>query len=275
MRIIEWWQNLPLGFDGSLISIGGFELQYYSLAYMVGFVVCYWILLKRNERENVMSKKNLEDLFFWLLFGVILGGRLGYVLFYNFDYYLVNPLEIIWPFRDGNFVGISGMSFHGGLFACIILGIFYVKKHKLDLEKASDLIISVGPLGYFIGRIGNFLNNELYGRVTESPMGMYFQGSPDILRHPSQLYQGFLEGLVLFVVLSYMYKKNQLEGKLLGVGMIWFGLMRFVVEFFREPDSHIGLMLGLSRGQFLSLSLIVIGLVFVNWDRIFSSDKLN
>jgi phosphatidylglycerol:prolipoprotein diacylglycerol transferase len=210
-----------------------------------------------------MSEKNLEDLFFWMIFGVLIGGRFGYVLFYNLDYYLSNPLEIIWPFSSGEFVGISGMSFHGGLIACILLGIGYVKWKKLDLSKVSDLVISIAPLGYFVGRIGNFLNNELYGRETTSNVGMYFKDSPETLRHASQLYQGLLEGLLLFGVLSLLYKKDKFEGKLLGIGLVWFGVMRFVIEFFREPDSHIGLVEGLSRGQFLSFALIIIGGIFI------------
>lgn len=265
MSILEWWKTWPLSFDGSLFSIGGFELQYYSLAYMVAFVVCYWILRKRNEEKHVMQRKDLEDLFFWMLLGVVVGGRFGYVFFYNFDYYISNPLDIFWPVKDGEFIGISGMSFHGGLLTCLFAGILFVKKKGLDLWKAGDLIISVAPLGYFVGRIGNFLNNELYGRATDSWVGMYFKNSPDELRHPSQLYQGFLEGLLLFIVLSYLYKKGYFEGKLLGIGLIWFGLMRFVVEFFREPDSHIGLIGGLSRGQYLSSFLVLVGLSFIFW----------
>lgn len=265
MSILNWWQNLPLGFDGSLLSIAGFELQYYSLAYMVAFAVCYWLLAARNREKKVMNKKELEDLFFWMLLGVILGGRLGYVVFYNLEYYVLHPLEIIWPFKSGEFVGISGMSFHGGLLACLVTGVVFVKKEKLNLSKVSDLIMSVAPFGYFIGRVGNFLNNELYGRITSSNIGMHFQDWPDVLRHPSQLYQGFLEGLALFLVLSFLYKKNWMEGKLLGVGLIWFGLMRFVVEFFREPDSHLGLMVGLSRGQYLSSLLVLLGIGFIIW----------
>ncbi len=260
MGFFEWWQNLPLSFDGVLVSILGFEVQYYGFMYLVAFLVCYLLIKRRND---ILSSKQLEDLFFGLIASVVVGGRIGYVLFYNFDYYLRNPLKIVWPFSGGEFVGISGMSFHGGLVACLLFGWWFLRKHKVDFWKVSDLIISVAPVGYFLGRIGNFLNNELYGRVTNSPFGMRFLDDPENLRYASQLYQGVLEGLILFVVLSFLYNKEKLEGKLLGVALMWFGGARFLVEFFREPDSHLGLVLGLSRGQFLSFGLILIGLVIV------------
>lgn len=261
MSFLNWWQNLPLGFDGVLLSIGSFDIQYYGLMYMVGFGICYFLVKHRMDREEqkFVSDKDIEDLFFGLILMVILGGRLGYVLFYNFEYYLMNPVQIIWPFSGGDFVGISGMSFHGGLLACILYGWYFLKKREVDFWKVSDLIISVAPLGYFFGRIGNFLNNELYGRVTDSPFGMKFQDFPQELRYPSQLFQGVLEGLILFGLLSFMYKKKLANGLLVPVALVWFGCARFGLEFFREPDTHLGLYMGLSRGQFLSGLLIFIG----------------
>ena len=261
----KWWQELPLGFDGVFFSIGGFEVQYYGLMYLVGFAFCYGLLMLKLKKEGVdfISKNQLEDLLFGLMAGVIIGGRIGYVFLYDLRYYLGNPLEIVVPFRDGMFVGLSGMSFHGGVLACLLYGWYFIRKEKIDFWKTSDLIISVAPLGYFWGRVGNFLNNELYGRVTDSSIGMYFLDDPSNLRHPSQLYQGVLEGLVLFVVLQYFYKQQKRSGFLLGIGIIWFGVMRFMNEFFREPDAHIGIVLGLSRGQFLSFGLIGLGVVLI------------
>jgi phosphatidylglycerol:prolipoprotein diacylglycerol transferase len=261
MSLLDWWQHLPLGFDGVFFSIGSFQIQYYGLMYMIGFAVCYFLVKKRmNLRKDVeIESTEVDDLFFGLIMMVIVGGRLGYVLFYNFDYFLVNPLEIVWPFKNGEFVGISGMSFHGGLLACLMYGWYFLKTKGLDFWKVSDLIMSVAPLGYFFGRLGNFLNNELYGRVTESPIGMYFKEDPNMLRYPSQLFQGVVEGFGLFVVLSYLYKNRLAENKLVAMAIIWFGAARFVLEFFREPDAHLGLYLGLSRGQMLSLLMILIG----------------
>lgn len=264
-KIISWWQNLPLGFDGVFFSLGSFEIQYYGLMYLVGFLVCYAGLNWKIKQDNYVfiKKKQLEDLLFGLMASVIVGGRLGYVLLYNFGYYLKNPIEIIWPFRNGEFVGLSGMSFHGGLILCVLYGLHFVRKNKLDFWKTSDLIISVAPLGYLMGRIGNFLNNELYGRVTDSWIGQHFLDFPTQLRHPSQLYQGLLEGLGLVVFLYFVEKKEPESGVMFGLGILWFGAMRFVTEFFREPDQHIGLFLGLSRGQFLSLSLAIAGLILI------------
>lgn len=267
--IWDWWQKLPLGFDGVFLSIGSFEIQYYGLMYMVAFGICYWLLNKRvtsKEDESGLDKKQLDDLFFGLILSVLVGGRLGYVLFYNLEYYLSTPLEVIWPFKAGEFVGISGMSFHGGLLACIAFGYYFIRKHKLEFWNVSDLIVSVAPLGYFFGRLGNFLNNELYGRQTESFLGMYFQDFPAELRYPSQLFQGVFEGVGLFVLLWFFRKKGIAKGYFLGISLVWFGSMRFILEFFREPDAHLGLLLGLSRGQYLSGIMLALGIA-ICWFR--------
>lgn len=265
---MNWWQNLPSQIDPTLISIGGFHIQWYSFMYLVAFAVSYALVRHRmkNEKEFKFKQSIVDDAFTWGILGVILGGRLGYVIFYNLNYYLANPLEIILPFKDGVFVGLAGMSFHGGLIAAILFPVIYLRKKKVDIWKFTDLIMPTIPIAYMFGRIGNFLNAELYGRATESPLGMYFYTDPaGLLRHPSQLYEAALEGLVLFIVMWSVRNKKWLKGKMLGLFLIGYSIARIIVEFFREPDAHIGFIFGpLTMGQLLSLIMVIVGVwIFV------------
>lgn len=271
MGFWSWWQNWPLSFDGTFLSIGSFQVQYYGLMYIVGLLASFLILkwrYRKDELKSVDNFKLVEDLLFGLTVCVLVGGRLGYVLFYNLEYFISNPMEIIWPFKDGQFTGLAGMSFHGGLLLCLLYGTWFVKKKGLDFWKASDELIVVAPLAYFFGRIGNFLNSELYGRATEVNWGMKFKGAGEILRHPSQLYQAFGEGLLVFVLLWMTRNKKELNGLRLGIFIGLFGLMRFMIEFFRQPDEHIGLLFELSRGQYLSLLMVLIGGGLIGYKRI-------
>lgn len=266
-RFWQWWQHLPQHLDPVIFQIGSFRIQYYGLMYVVAFAVTYLLVryrLKTEDRFDIAPGQAV-DLMTAMILGVIVGGRIGYVLFYNLGYYLRHPLEIILPFRfeDGiTFTGISGMSFHGGLVAVILFSWIYTRKARIDFYQAADLFIPAIPLGYTFGRIGNFINGELYGRVTELPFGMIFPQAPDLrLRHPSQLYEAFFEGIVLFTVLWSVRKRPMPAGATLSLYLIGYGGVRFFIEFVRQPDLHLGLVFaGLSMGQILCLGMIALGI---------------
>ena len=261
-----WWQHIPERLDPVIFEIGGFRLQYYGLMYVVGFGLTYALVLYRLKREHRfnVTKEQVQSLITFMMLGVIVGGRLGYVLFYNLSYYLRHPLEIILPFQISGgirFTGITGMSFHGGLICVILFSWLYCRKSGLRLPEMADLFIPAIPLGYTFGRIGNFINGELYGRATQAPFGMFFPQAPgSALRHPSQLYEAFFEGIFLFVLLWTLRKKLRTPGATLAVYLIGYGSVRFFIEFFRQPDAHIGtVLLGFSMGQVLCFAMILSG----------------
>jgi len=269
----QWWQHIPERIDPVIFQIGSFRLQYYGLMYIVVFAVCYALIRYRRTREERFSNVSVTqvtDLVTVGILGVIIGGRLGYVLFYNLDYYLRHPLEIFLPFSFSggfHFTGISGMSFHGGLIAIILFSWLYIRRTGLRFRQMADLFIPAIPLGYTFGRIGNFINGELYGRVTDMPWGMYFPLSPQrVLRHPSQLYEAIFEGIVLFVVLWNLRKVPLPEGAMLSLFLIGYGTVRFFIEFFREPDAHLGtVFLSFSMGQLLCAAMILAGIILFFW----------
>lgn len=266
--IQQFWQQLPLHIDPVFIRIGSFEIYYYSLMYLLALFTVYLLARYRTVREDRfdMSKDELQGYISSLFIGVLIGARLGYVLFYNLSYYLQHPLEIILPFQidaGWKFVGISGMSFHGGLLGVICAGWLYLKRHRLNFLNAVDFIIPCIPAGYAFGRLGNFINGELYGRVTQWSIGMMFPLAPgNQLRHPSQLYEMLGEGVLLFAILWLLRKRITLSGAMLPLYLIGYGTIRFFIEYTREADEHIGyLILGLSMGQILCLAMIIAGLV--------------
>ena len=260
------WQHLPEHIDPNLFVIGSFQVRYYSLMYLVALFLTYLLTMRRIKREGFEFKsETIQDALVWGMIGLILGGRLGYVLFYNLGYYLHHPLEIFLPFEFANgihFVGISGMSYHGGALGLLLAVVLYCRKHRIDIWRFIDLICPTIPLGYTFGRIGNFLNGELYGRVTSSSWGMVFPLDPTHeLRHPSQLYEAFFEGVILFVVLWSVRRKSPFSGFLFAVYLIGYGLVRFFIEFFREPDAQLGYILGpFSMGQLLCMAMIIAGI---------------
>jgi phosphatidylglycerol:prolipoprotein diacylglycerol transferase len=262
----SWWQHLPENIDPVIFSIGSFKLQYYGLMYIVAFGVTYflaWYRIKRETRFEI-SADQLKDVMTFIILGLIVGARLGYVVFYNLPYYLKHPLEIILPFSFSNgfaFTGISGMSYHGGLIGVIFAGWLYVRKNELNPWDVIDLFSPAAPLGYTFGRLGNFINGELYGRVTTSPIGMYFPlDDTNKLRHPSQLYEAFFEGIFLFAVLWSIRKLKLPKGSMIALYLIGYGLVRFFIEFFREPDDHLGFVIfSFSMGQVLCAFMIVAG----------------
>ena len=271
--LINTWQQLPSHINPALFTIGSFQLRYYSLMYLVGFATVYFLTIYRLKSENYeYTAEMIQDYLVWAMLALILGGRFGYALFYNFDYYLQHPLEIILPFDFSNgikFIGLSGMSYHGGLIGIVIATVLFCRKHKINLWHFIDLFCPAIPLGYTFGRIGNFINGELYGRVTDVAWGMYFPlDSTHNLRHPSQLYEAFFEGIVLFVLLWVIRKKKSFDGLLLGVYLCGYGLVRFFIEFFREPDYQLGLVLSfMSMGQVLCLLMMIAGIIIITWRR--------
>ncbi len=264
----EWWQNLPLRIDPIALEIGFFSVRWYSLMYLVSFGIIFWLLLRRLKKEgqfralvkNEKSEEFLERLVTWIIIGLFLGARLGYVAFYDFGYFVQHPLEIIWPFREGDFTGISGLSFHGGLIGILLAGWLFSRKHQRSWWQMADLTVPFYPLGIFLVRIGNFINGELFGRPTEVPWGMHFSQSENFLRHPSQLYEALGEGLLLFLFLLWAKNKTWARGRLLSFFLIGYGAIRFGIEFFRRPDPQLGLLvLGLTMGQILCLTMLAAG----------------
>lgn len=263
----RWWQHLPETIDPVLFEIGGFRIQYYGLMYIMAFGLTYVLVRQRVRHETrfqSVSLTQVQDLLTVMILGVIVGGRLGYVLFYNLRYYLANPLEIVLPFRfDGGiqFTGIAGMSFHGGLIGVLVATWIYVRRHGPDYREVADLFAPTVPLGYAFGRLGNFINGELYGRVTTAPIGMHFPLAPGPgLRHPSQLYEAFFEGLVLFAVLWGLRRRSLPRGAMLALFLVGYGGVRFVLEYFRQPDAHLGFVwMHFSMGQLLCLAMVGAG----------------
>jgi len=257
------WNDL--GLDPVALDLGFFELKWYSLAYLAGIVVGYLYLLRLLKQPGApMARRHADDLVFYAMLGILIGGRLGYVLFYNFGYYLQNPVDIV-KLWDG------GMSFHGGMIGTVV-GILYLsRKEKLNWLRVHDYVACCVPFGLFFGRLANFVNHELWGAPTNLPWavrfpevanGMLVLGPP---RHPSQLYEAILEGIVLFAILWWMFWRTNARyepGKLVGAFIFFYGLFRFLVEFVREPDAQLtefAQATGLHMGQWLSLPMIVGG----------------
>jgi phosphatidylglycerol:prolipoprotein diacylglycerol transferase len=240
--------------DPILIEYGPFRVSWYGLMYVFGFLISYFLVLYQIRRKDFgLSKPEIESLFFYLIIGLAVGARLGYVLFYNLKMYLQEPLEIfaIWH---------GGMSFHGGLIGVAIVGVLFSWRNKKSFWKLADLLTVTAPLGLALGRIGNFINGELYGRVTQAPWGMVFPLGGPLPRHPSQLYESALEGFLLFVILWRLKDKRIPEGGILPLFLIFYGWFRFFIEFFREPDSQLGFILGpFSMGQILCFLMILGG----------------
>lgn len=211
----------------------------------------------RYQMSNI-----LLDFLFVSFFSSLIGGRIGYVLFYNFSYFIYHPLAIISPYENGQFIGIYGMSYHGAIIGVLLGSYIFLRIKKIEFWEWADFIIPAVPLGYFFGRIGNFLNGELYGRITNSSWGMYFADSPTLLRYPSQLLEALLEGVVLFVILWKMRKIKLSPGVLFSIYLVGYGIFRIFAETFREPDPQIGFIAGyFTLGQILSLAMIISGVI--------------
>ncbi len=241
-------------FDPVAIQIFSIEIRWYSLAYIFG-ILSGWILSKKIFISDPKLKEKFDDYVTFVIIGIIIGGRLGYVFFYNLSYYLKNILDIfkIWE---------GGMSFHGGLIGVVLISIYFGRKNNQNPFCYLDIVAIVAPIGIFFGRVANFLNSELYGTATQVPWSVIFIKIDQITRHPSQLYEAFFEGIILFLILLYLRNKNFLKspGLISGTFLILYSFFRFIIEFYRVPDEQLGyLMLNLSMGQIISLFFILVG----------------
>lgn len=243
-------------FDPVAIQIGPLSVHWYGLMYLIGFLSLLWLGKWRAKRypEAGWKSSEMDDILFYGALGVIIGGRLGYCLFYQPAYYFSHPLEIAYLWQ-------GGMSFHGGFLGVLAAMIFFARKTGKRWLAVMDFVAPLVPLGLGAGRLGNFINGELWGRTTDVAWGMVFPQVDNLVRHPSQLYQFALEGLVLFVLLWWYSSKPRPVGAVSGLFLIGYGTFRFMVEFTREPDSFLGLLaLNMSMGQWLSLPMIVVGI---------------
>ncbi|QSE75507.1 prolipoprotein diacylglyceryl transferase [Aeromonas media] len=244
--------------DPVAFSLGPLSVRWYGLMYLFGFAFAMWLAGRRADAPNSgWTRNEVSDLLFYGFLGVILGGRVGYVLFYNFDLFLADPTYLfkIWT---------GGMSFHGGLIGVITAMIWFAHKTKRHFFTVADFVAPLIPFGLGVGRIGNFMNGELWGRVTDVPWAIIFPEAGPEPRHPSQLYQFALEGVVLFIILNLFWRKNPPRGAISGMFLLFYGLFRFLVEFVRQPDSQLGLYFQeISMGQILSTPMIIIGVLMI------------
>ena len=313
--------NYPAWMDPYVID--GLPVRWYAVMYIVAFGITY-LLFKWQIKHDDYLKMSGDDgdmLFFWCILGLILGARIFSCIFYDDSYYYItHPWMMFWPFRNGRFVGLPGMSYHGGAFGCFVAGYFYCRKKKYDILRVTDVLVTGIPLGYTFGRLGNFINAELYGRVTTSSIGMLFPGAEgfstthqwvrnaadavgigysygDIVnlpRHPSQLYEAFFEGIVLFIILWFIlrplkYRHGWKDGTLFSAYIFGYGFFRFFIEYFREPDANLGYviaggpgsenialftsMLNISKGQVFCLIMVALSILLLIYVNCFRKPK--
>lgn len=262
--------NFPQ-FDPVAFSIGPLQFRWYAFAYLAGFLIG-WFYAKRlsvirGDKTDLQPK--FDNFLTWAIVGVILGGRLGYVLFYQFQQYLSNPIEIFQIWR-------GGMSFHGGLVGIIVAILVFCRVEKIPVLGMGDIMATVGPIGFLLGRLANFVNGELYGRVTDVPWGMVFPGGGPLPRHPSQLYEALLEGGLLLIMMAVFFSIKAIRnrpGALSGIFLMGYASCRIFAEFFREPDVQIGyLPFGITMGQALSIPMFLFGLGLLCY--VIRNDKL-
>ncbi len=250
--------------DPVILSLGFVDIRWYSLAYIIGFIAGSTLIKFINKKSiNAITNKQIDSFFIWSILGVILGGRIGYVIFYQFSKFISDPLYMIRIWE-------GGMSFHGGLIGIIIAIYIFCRKNNIEFYYLADLVSIVAPIGLFLGRIANFINNELYGKITSFKFAIIYPEVDLNPRHPSQIYEAFFEGMILFIILIMYYFKNKSKknvGQISGLFLFFYGLFRYLIEFLREPDYHIGLLFNfISLGQILSIPLIIIGIIiFTNY----------
>jgi phosphatidylglycerol---prolipoprotein diacylglyceryl transferase len=258
--------------DPIAISLGPFDIRWYSLAYIVGLILAWQVCryLAKTYSKSITAE-HFDDFVAYCALGIILGGRLGYVLFYNFQTYIQNPIEILYVWQ-------GGMSFHGGLLGVVVAILWFARSRSISQYELADMIVVVGPIGLLLGRMANFINGELYGRVTDFSWAFIFPTSGDGLpRHASQLYEASLEGVVLGLLLFGLYRVDSVRerlGTITGLFFLGYGISRFLVEYVREPDQHIGFLFDfITMGQLLSLPLIIAGILFITFAPKFNGAK--
>lgn len=251
--------------DPVLIQIGPIAIRWYALAYIAGLFIGWRYCVRLGERYSPakFAPAFFDDLLLWATLGVVLGGRIGYVLFYKPIYFLTDPIQILKVWE-------GGMSFHGGMLGVALAIVLFSRHRKLKILAVGDVVAAAAPIGLFFGRLANFINGELFGRATDVPWGMVFpHGGPEP-RHPSQLYEALLEGLVLFVLLYVLVRFGAMRhrGSIFGTFLVGYGISRFLVEFVREPDAHLGVLFQfVTMGQLLSLPMILFGGFLILWSR--------
>lgn len=259
--MVETWWSYP-AIDPVAVALGPLKVHWYGLMYLVGFVAAWLLGRARCRRpDSPFNEEQLSDFIFWAAIGVVIGGRAGYVLFYNFGQFLQDPL---WLFQ----IWTGGMSFHGGLLGVIVVMLVHARKLGTTFFGVADFVAPLVPIGLGAGRIGNFIGGELWGRATDVPWGMVFPRDPDqLLRHPSQLYQFALEGVALFLIVWWFSARPRPRAAVSGLFVLCYGAFRFLVEFVREPDAHIGYLAWdwLTMGQLLSLPMILFGAGLMIW----------
>jgi phosphatidylglycerol:prolipoprotein diacylglycerol transferase len=262
---MEFWNNIYQNFDPIAFNLFGIKVHWYGIMYVIalllGIYTAHWIVKKD---KLPVTTEILDSYIVWVEVGVILGARIGYVLFYdsNTSFYLSHPWEIFNPFQNGEFKGISGMSYHGAILGFLLASTIFSMKNKINQWFLLDIAAIAIPAGYVFGRIGNFLNKELIGRETDVPWGIFVHDDK-ILRHPSQLYEAILEGIVVFIVIYLIRKRKTFHGQLISMYMILYPIARFSAEFFRAPDAHIGFICcgWMTKGQQFSLYMIAFGIL--------------
>jgi phosphatidylglycerol---prolipoprotein diacylglyceryl transferase len=256
-------------FDPVLVHLGPLAIRWYALAYIFGILLGWYYarVLIRNDSlwggKAPMTLVDFDDFVLWVTLGIILGGRIGYVLFYNLPHFAAHPVEI---FELWN----GGMSFHGGFTGCVVAVVLFAKKRHIPVFSLGDVTCAVGPIGLFLGRLANFINGELWGRAADVPWAMVFPGGGPVARHPSQLYEAALEGLLLFAVLEVLIRRGALRypGLIVGSFAVVYALARSTSEFFREPDAQLGFLWGgLTMGMLLSIPLFLFGVGLIVWAR--------
>ncbi len=245
--------------DPILFQLGPLKMHWYGAMYLIAFMSGWWLgRLRANTPNAIMKPDDIDDMIFYGALGVILGGRLGYIVFYNLPTYLDNPLLMLQVWK-------GGMSFHGGFLGVLVAAALYMRKIKCSFFELTDFVAPLIPLGLAAGRVGNFINGELWGRTTDQPWGMVFPYAGDLPRHPSQLYQAALEGIALFVILWLFSKRPRPTMAVSGLFLIGYGVFRFIIEFFRTPDAHLGFIAfdWMTMGQLLSIPMIVAGVILM------------
>ena len=261
---MEYWNHIYEHFNPIAFNLGVIPLHWYGIMYVLALLVALWFakwIIKKDHME--ISEESIDSYFIWLEIGIILGARIWYILFYDpyTSSYLTQPWQIFNPFSpEGEFRGISGMSYHGAVVGAGIASYLYSLKHSDEIYKILDVVALAVPVGFVFGRIGNFLNQELVGRATDVPWGIYVDG---VLCHPSQLYEGFLEGVVIAVLIYFYRNRRTFDGALIGIYGVLYGTARFIAEFWRMPDIQLGYLYGdwLTMGQLQSLVMILCSLV--------------